>query len=93
MPAKDIKIRSKEGGTFDCYVATPAGAGKVPAIVLASAVHGVDADMRSIADQFAAQGYRRGARSLLADRSGSARARRRPHEDALAAAPRKDPCR
>ena len=57
MPAKDIKIRSREGGTFDCYVATPATAGKVPAIVLASAVHGVDADMRSIADQFASQGY------------------------------------
>lgn len=57
MPAKDIKIRSREGGTFDCYVAMPAGAGKVPAIVLASAVHGVDADMRSIVDQFAAQGY------------------------------------
>jgi carboxymethylenebutenolidase len=56
MPAKDIKIRSREGGTFDGYLATPAGTGKVPAIVLASAVHGVDADMRSIADQFAAQG-------------------------------------
>jgi carboxymethylenebutenolidase len=56
MPAKDIKIRSREGGPFDCYLATPAGAARVPAIVLASAVHGVDADMRSIADQFAAQG-------------------------------------
>jgi len=57
MPAKDIKIRSKEGGSFDCYLATPAGAGTVPAIVLASAVHGVDSDMRSLADQFASQGY------------------------------------
>ncbi|HXV11833.1 MAG TPA: dienelactone hydrolase family protein [Burkholderiales bacterium] len=57
MPAKDIKIRSREGGEFDCYLATPAGAGKVPGIVLASAVHGVDGDMRALADQFAAQGY------------------------------------
>jgi carboxymethylenebutenolidase len=57
MPAKNIRIRSREGGEFDCYLATPAGSGKVPAIVLASAVHGVDADMRAIADRFAALGY------------------------------------
>jgi carboxymethylenebutenolidase len=57
MPAKHIQIRSREGGTFDCYLATPTGAGNVPAIVLASAVHGVDEDMRSIADRFATQGY------------------------------------
>jgi len=57
MPAKNIRIRSSQGGEFDCYLGTPAGPGKVPAIVLASAVHGVDADMRAIADQFAAQGY------------------------------------
>ena len=57
MPAKDIKIRSREGGQFDCYLATPSGAAKVPAIVLASAVHGVDADMRAIADAFAGQSY------------------------------------
>ena len=52
-----IKIRSKEGKDFDCYLATPAGADKVPAIVLASAVHGVDKDVRGIADEFAAKGY------------------------------------
>ena len=57
MPAKNVRIRSREGGEFDCYLATPAGSGKVPAIVLASAVHGVDADMRAIADRFAALGY------------------------------------
>ena len=56
MPSKDIKIRSSAGGEFDCYLATPAGAGKVPAIVLASAVHGVDEDVRALADQFAAHG-------------------------------------
>lgn len=57
MPAKDIKIRSREGKEFNCYLATPGGAGKGPAVVLASAVHGVDGDMRAIADQFAARGY------------------------------------
>ena len=57
MPGKNVKIRSREGGEFDCYIATPGPGGKVPAIVLASAVHGVDQDMRAIADEFAAHGY------------------------------------
>ena len=57
MLRKDIKVRASGGGEFDCYLVTPDGAGRVPAIVLASAVHGVDADIRAIADEFAAQGY------------------------------------
>ena len=57
MPGKNVKIRSREGGEFDCYIATPVTGGKVPAIVLASAVHGVDPDMRAIADAFASHGY------------------------------------
>ena len=57
MPAKNIKIRSSGGGEFDCYLVMPAAAGKAPAIVLASAVHGVDHDIRAIAEEFAAHGY------------------------------------
>jgi carboxymethylenebutenolidase len=57
MLRKDIKVRSSTGGEFDCYLATPDGSGKVPAIVLASAVHGVDQDIRAIADEFASHGY------------------------------------
>ncbi len=57
MPATNIKIRSREGKDFDCYLATPSGSEKVPAIVLASAVHGVDQDIRGIADEFAGHGY------------------------------------
>jgi carboxymethylenebutenolidase len=57
MQKKDIKIRSAEGKDFDCYLVTPDATGKVPAIVLASAVHGVDGDIRGIADEFAAAGY------------------------------------
>src|SRR5678815_3932930 len=57
MECKDIKVRARDGGEFDCYLAIPDGAGTVPAIVLASAVHGVDKDMRAIADEFAARGY------------------------------------
>jgi carboxymethylenebutenolidase len=57
MLKRDIKIRSSEGGELDCYVVTPQGGQKVPAIVLASAIHGVDQDLRAIADEFAARGY------------------------------------
>ncbi len=57
MQRKDIKVRSSEGGEFDCYVVTPDAAGKVPAVVLASAVHGVNKDIRAIADEFATRGY------------------------------------
>ena len=57
MPGKDIKIRASEGGEFACYLVTPTSERKVPAIVLASAVHGVNKDLRDIADEFAAHGY------------------------------------
>ena len=57
MLKKVIKVRSSEGGQFDCYVATPGTTQKVPAIVLASAIHGVDRDLRGIADEFATRGY------------------------------------
>jgi carboxymethylenebutenolidase len=57
MERKDIKVRASGGGEFDCYIVTPDASGPIPAIVLASAVHGVDKDIRDIADEFAAQGY------------------------------------
>lgn len=57
MQSKDIKIRSRDGGEFDCYLALPEAAGRVPGIVLASAVHGVDRDIRALAAEFAANGY------------------------------------
>ena len=53
----EITVRSSEGDTFDCYLAAPDAGGRVPAIVLASAVHGVDGDIRRIADEFSSYGY------------------------------------
>ncbi len=57
MAGKDIRVRSSGGGEFDCYLAVPEGSAKVPAVVLASAIHGVDPDVRAIADEFALHGY------------------------------------
>ena len=57
MTSKDIKIAASGGGEFNCYLALPDGGAKVPAVVLASAIHGVDGDIRAIADEFAAHGF------------------------------------
>ena len=57
IKGKTIKIRASGGGQFDCYVVLPEIIGKLPAVVLASAIHGVDADLRAIADEFAARGF------------------------------------
>jgi carboxymethylenebutenolidase len=56
MSGQTVKIRSGEGGEFDCYLVAPKSDAPMPAIVLASAVHGVDTDIRAIADEFAANG-------------------------------------
>lgn len=56
MSGQTVKIRSSGGGEFDCYLAMPKTDAPVPAMVLASAIHGVDADIRAIADEFAAEG-------------------------------------
>ncbi|MGC1778403.1 MAG: dienelactone hydrolase family protein [Xanthobacteraceae bacterium] len=57
MSGQNVKIRSSDGGEFDSYLVVPKTDAPVPAMVLASAIHGVDADIRSIADEFAAEGY------------------------------------
>jgi len=57
MQRKDIKISSSDGGEFDCYLVQPEGNAKVPALVIACAIHGVDRDIRAIADEFASHGY------------------------------------
>ena len=57
MQGENVKIRSSKGGEFDCYIAVPVSGARVPAVVLASAVHGVNGDLRAIADEFAGHGY------------------------------------
>jgi carboxymethylenebutenolidase len=57
MPANTIKVQSREGGAFDCYLEIPQTREPVPAIVLACAVHGVDGDIIAIANEFAGKGF------------------------------------
>ncbi|MET0483395.1 MAG: dienelactone hydrolase family protein [Aestuariivirgaceae bacterium] len=57
MTGETIKVRSFDHHAFDCYLATPSSDRKVPAVVLASAIHGVDRDFVEIADELASLGY------------------------------------
>jgi len=57
MHTCSISIRSSDGPEFHCYLATPALVRRVPAVVIASSVRGVDEDLRAIADEFASHGY------------------------------------
>ena len=57
MAGKTIQIHGRAGSDFDCYLAMPQVPGPVPAVVLASAVHGVDKDLRDLADEFASHGF------------------------------------
>jgi carboxymethylenebutenolidase len=57
MPGKTIQINGRAGSDFDCYLAMPQADGPAPAVVLASAVHGVDKDLRDLADEFASHGF------------------------------------
>ena len=57
MAGKTIPIHGRAGSDFDCYLVMPQAPGPVPAVVLASAVHGVDKDLRDLADEFAAHGF------------------------------------
>lgn len=57
MPSETIAVKASEGGAFDGYLAKPDDGGQAPAVVLACSIDGVDADLRQIADEFAAAGY------------------------------------
>jgi carboxymethylenebutenolidase len=52
-----VIIPSSTGGNFECYIVIPHGEEPTSAVVLASAVHGVDADIRALADEFGAEGF------------------------------------
>jgi carboxymethylenebutenolidase len=60
-----LRITATGGGQFDCYLALPQARQPVPAIVLASAIHGVDEDLQGIANEFAVHGYLAAAPDLF----------------------------
>ena len=65
MRSATIRVASSAGGDFACHVVQPAGTSRVPAIVLGSAIHGVDDDLLEIAAAFAAAGFLAAAPDLF----------------------------
>lgn len=57
MPGRDIKYTTRNGETFDGYLAEPAGDGKVPTILLITAIFGVDEEMQTLSDEWASDGF------------------------------------
>lgn len=57
MPGNDIKYTTRAGETFDGYLAQPEGDNKVPAILLITAIFGVDEEMRTLSNEWAQDGF------------------------------------
>jgi carboxymethylenebutenolidase len=57
MAGQMIKITAHDGVSLDCYLATPPGNDKVPAIVMASGAFGLNKDMTDISDWWASKGF------------------------------------
>ena len=70
MQGRFSKICAKGSRTFDCYLVVPETEKPVAAVVLASAIHGVDTDMLAIADELAAYGFIARCRICLAPIAG-----------------------
>jgi len=51
-----VTIQANDGGSFNAYLAAPAG-GKGAAIIVIQEIFGVNANLRVICDKYAAQGY------------------------------------
>lgn len=55
--SQTITIQAHDGGSFDAYVARPAGAGPHPAVVVIQEIFGINDVMRGICDNLAKEGY------------------------------------
>ena len=57
MPGTDIACKTRDGETFDGYLATPAGAARAPGILLITAIFGIDDEMKELSDAWAGDGF------------------------------------
>jgi carboxymethylenebutenolidase len=57
MPSQDIQVPAHEGGVFTAYLAEPANATSVPAVVVVPEIFGVNANIRAITDRYAQIGF------------------------------------
>ena len=57
MAGKDVKFSTRKNETYDGYVSAPAGDAKAPGILLITAIFGTDAEMRTLSDEYARDGF------------------------------------
>jgi len=57
MAGTDIQYRTRSNETFDGYLTEPSGTGKLPGILLITAIFGVDQEMRELSDAWASDGF------------------------------------
>lgn len=57
MPGTFIINTTRNGEVFDGYLAVPAGEGKAPAILLITAIFGIDREMEMLSDAWADDGF------------------------------------
>jgi carboxymethylenebutenolidase len=53
----DIQIDAADGGRFGAYLAEPTGTGKAPGMLVIQEIFGINANIRAICDDYAADGY------------------------------------
>jgi carboxymethylenebutenolidase len=53
----DLTYRTRDGEPFAGYLTQPPGSGRVPGILLITAIFGVDQEMRELADAWASNGF------------------------------------
>jgi len=57
MPGTDITYKTRDGESFDGYLATPDGSGTAPGILMITAIFGVDNEMKQLSDAWAFDGF------------------------------------
>ena len=57
MPSTDISYTTRDNETFTGYLAEPDGDGKMPGILLITAIFGIDDEMKELANAWAADGF------------------------------------
>ena len=57
MPSRDIAYTTRDNETFTGYLTEPDGDGKVPGILMITAIFGIDDEMQELADAWAADGF------------------------------------
>ena len=57
MTATSVRIRAKDGGDFEAWLAVPATTGRGPGLVVLAEIYNANPWVRSVVDRYAAEGY------------------------------------